>query len=444
MPENIMLQEAIEAVRKGQRGRARDLLTRLLRADQANPEYWLWMSAVVDSLKERVYCLQTVLQLDPNNIAARRGLVVLGAQPPEIILESRPLARRQWETPRQAAPGPGGVTGLLANPTGRYLALGGLALVLIGLVLGGTFAFGGGRPAALIPSRTYGPPSTFTPTPTLLPRLNPPSPTPASTFSGPTPLWMGLPATYTPTPLYVSTPHSVSEAFRSGLRAYGGGDWPKALTYFRQASQVEPGAADIQYYIGEAERFMGNAPEAKAAYDQAITINPGFAPSYLGRARARLALNPKEDIANDLQMAVTKDPRFGEAYLDWAAYWLNQGKAEAAINDLSAAEEWLPDSPWVPLYRAQAALLQGRNAAALDYARQANQIDVTLLPAYLTLGQAAIANQEFEAAARALETYVAYVSDNPTAWMVLGQSYLKAGQAEKALAALERALKIDE
>ena len=38
MADDKMLQEAKEAVAKGQRERARDLLTRLLRANQANPK----------------------------------------------------------------------------------------------------------------------------------------------------------------------------------------------------------------------------------------------------------------------------------------------------------------------------------------------------------------------------------------------------------------------
>ena len=82
MAENLMLQEAIDAIRQGQRRRARDLLTRLLRADQSNPEYWLWMSSVVDSLKERKYCLEMVLRVDPDNRQARQGLVMMGAVPP--------------------------------------------------------------------------------------------------------------------------------------------------------------------------------------------------------------------------------------------------------------------------------------------------------------------------------------------------------------------------
>ncbi len=64
MPEDVMLQEAVEAIRQGQRGRARDLLTRLLRADSSNAQYWLWMSSVVETPKEQIYCLQSILKVD--------------------------------------------------------------------------------------------------------------------------------------------------------------------------------------------------------------------------------------------------------------------------------------------------------------------------------------------------------------------------------------------
>ncbi|MBM3124301.1 MAG: hypothetical protein FJZ87_04410, partial [Chloroflexi bacterium] len=50
-------QEAVEALRRGERGRAKDLLTALLRADQGNANYWVWLSATMESTKERIYCL---------------------------------------------------------------------------------------------------------------------------------------------------------------------------------------------------------------------------------------------------------------------------------------------------------------------------------------------------------------------------------------------------
>ena len=72
MAEDTMFQDAIEALRLGDK--PRKLLTQLLKTDQGNAIYWLWMSAAVDNTKERIYCLQTAFKLDPENTTAKRGL----------------------------------------------------------------------------------------------------------------------------------------------------------------------------------------------------------------------------------------------------------------------------------------------------------------------------------------------------------------------------------
>src|SRR5512147_2564555 len=98
MAEDTMFQEAVDALRRGDKARARERLTLLLKAEQTNPTYWIWMSAAVDSAKERVYCLQTALKLDPENATAKRGLILLGALPPDENVQPFSLNRpREWE-----------------------------------------------------------------------------------------------------------------------------------------------------------------------------------------------------------------------------------------------------------------------------------------------------------------------------------------------------------
>ncbi|MCZ7551289.1 MAG: hypothetical protein M5U05_01680 [Anaerolineales bacterium] len=97
MPEDVMLHEAVEAIRQGQRARARDLLTRLLRADPNNVAYWLWMSSVVETAREQIYCLKSALKLEPNNPAVRQGLRLLGALPAEGEVKPTPPLEAQVE-----------------------------------------------------------------------------------------------------------------------------------------------------------------------------------------------------------------------------------------------------------------------------------------------------------------------------------------------------------
>ncbi|GAB4548576.1 MAG: hypothetical protein Kow0063_43520 [Anaerolineae bacterium] len=68
------LREGVTAARAGQRERARDLLMQVVERDEENVQAWLWLSSVVDSLDERETCLEKVLDLDPGNDAARKGL----------------------------------------------------------------------------------------------------------------------------------------------------------------------------------------------------------------------------------------------------------------------------------------------------------------------------------------------------------------------------------
>ena len=93
MTDSGMFQEAIDAISQGQVDRGKDLLSRLLRTYKENPEYWLWMSSVVDSTKEQIFCLQSVLRYDPENQAARRGLILLGALQAEDIVPIPPVRR---------------------------------------------------------------------------------------------------------------------------------------------------------------------------------------------------------------------------------------------------------------------------------------------------------------------------------------------------------------
>src|SRR4030067_2738045 len=139
MADDNMFQEAVDALRRGDRTRAKEQLTLLLKSEQTNVTYWIWLSAAVDSPKERIYCLQTALKLDPENAAAKRGLIVHGALPPDETVQPFPLSRpRAWEEKLLLAhekPKPKGWEAIKASPAirlGGFAALGGL---LIGAVV---------------------------------------------------------------------------------------------------------------------------------------------------------------------------------------------------------------------------------------------------------------------------------------------------------------------
>ena len=442
MSEGKMFQEAVEAIIQGDRTRAKDILSRLLRTDKENPEYWIWMSSVVDSSGEQIYCLQTALRLDPSNQTAKQGLILLGELSPEDKIEVEAPVRRLWEVDVRSvgeAP-PTGIRAIIANPIVRMLGFIGASVLVVGLILAGIF---GSRGSLFRPRLTITP-IAWTETPTNTPTLTPLVRSPTPTLEEWQPLWMMLEATYTPIPAYVNTPHPRIESYRAGLRAYERGDYDAMLDFMRQAAREEPDTPDTVYYIGEAYRLMGDYEQALQFYGDALGIDPSFAPAYLGRALARWAINPGAGILDDIDLAIEFDPDFGLAYLERVAYLLGKREADEALIDLETAEELISYDPVFYMYRAQAMLLLDENDLALQDALKAHRLDVTLLPAYLVLGQAYLANGQPEKALENLNTYSRYEEEDATFLAVLGQAYYFTEDYDEAIEILNLSLEMDD
>lgn len=442
MADDKMLQEAIEAVANGHRERARDLLTRLLRANQTNPKYWLWMSSVVESSKERVYCLQKTRQLEPGNRAAQLGLLLEGITPPGKNLRPVPIRPRNWQETYKTKPLESGskkISRLALYAGASVLVLG---FIIIG-VLGPRISQAGNHASA---------PLTVTPmfetlaaTATLLPTNTPRVITPTPTFIGPTPLWMFLESTYTPTPLYVTTPHPATEAYRAGIRSLHNGNYREMVFFMKQASQTEPDSADIQYFLGEAYLLSGEPENSLFAYEKAIELNKNFAPAYLGRARAMSAIQPDFDIEADLTQATVLDPNFAPAHLDLAAYYLSIGKYQRSLEAIESAANIIPESPLVYAYRSQALMHKGDFEGASEAAEKAYQLDQTILSIYQTLGELYLHSGNLGQAIHFLEIYLRYVKDDPDTWTAYGRALFESGdQIEQAMRAFDQAVNLDE
>ncbi len=93
MPSNLdldldaMLQSAIQHVKANRKAEARRLLEQIVSVDQMNEQAWLWLSACVETAEEQAICLENVLDINPNNQKARKGLQALQARrspPPSV------------------------------------------------------------------------------------------------------------------------------------------------------------------------------------------------------------------------------------------------------------------------------------------------------------------------------------------------------------------------
>jgi hypothetical protein len=74
-----ILQLGIEAARAGDKAEARELFRLVTREDPNNAQGWLWLAGVAEDREEKRVALEHVIQIDPSNDLARKGLAALGS-----------------------------------------------------------------------------------------------------------------------------------------------------------------------------------------------------------------------------------------------------------------------------------------------------------------------------------------------------------------------------
>ena len=138
-----LFREGIAAARNQDKATARDCFHAIIRRDDHNEKAWLWLASVLSDADERRAAFEKVLQLNPENQAAKRELAALttasAAQKSVAINDREGLFEDDAKTARAAA-----------GRRRSLLLLVALIVVLL-LVLVAVFALrGGGSPASAV------------------------------------------------------------------------------------------------------------------------------------------------------------------------------------------------------------------------------------------------------------------------------------------------------
>lgn len=412
------------AIEQGDRFQARDHLASLLEDNQDNVEYWLLMSTVVESQKERVYCLKKVLALDPRNRDARLGMILFGAQEAGKV-RTASLKKKDWikDVPDIRKKEPGKKEGRKRRYNYKQLKplVVGSLVILIGMILTGVFP---------------GTRSIFSPKLTITPMTWTPSVAPWEESGGtgtpepvdPNPIGKVLDRPYTATPVYVLTPHPGYETYNTALDAYRKGDFTTMLTYLRQTvKQLE--TADIVYLVGEAYYNLERYPQALEQYERALFVDSSFAPAYLGRALTSRIIDEDYDMKPDLDQALMLDPRFGQVYLERAKYFLEEGSFQLAFEDADQAIKFLPYSPLAHYYRAESLLGLRDYQEAQKSIQTALNLDINHVPTYLAAGRIRLEIGDLEESINLLSRYESHAANKPWEFYYsLGKAYYLTGE----------------
>ena len=435
-----LLAEGIDAARAGERGKAREKFTRLLRQDQKNEQAWLWMSSVVESDRERIYCLNNALKINPNNRTAKRGLALLGALPAELRAElDIEVVGVTMEADEKPKPPAKRRVAFRRSRRLENVLIGGVALLLIGVIglFIANFVFERIRLASIVPPTPVPPTATLTATatPTFTPT---PEIRTATSIANLTPLAQLLNLSFTPTPAPFALPFFPEESYSRGENAYNAGDYDTATRLFKDALSQNSKNYSAHYYLGEI--YLKNEDYNKAfnEFSSVLRLDPSFAPGHLGHGQANLGLggNP----LGDYDKARAADPQWVEPYIQSAVFYASRRNTTAAISELEAGRSLAPTNVAVLWRLAEQYLAVGRYddaRAALDLGKE---IDPSALDLYRVRAKLALALEDYSDAQEALNTYTAYQPGEAEGWTLAGEAYLGLGDPATALTHLDRAV----
>ncbi len=97
-----LLNQGIQAIRAGDKARGRELLLRVVAADERVEPAWLWLSAALDEPADQLIALENVLALNPTHAQALAGVATLRKKLGRASAEPSPPPAPMEATPPEA------------------------------------------------------------------------------------------------------------------------------------------------------------------------------------------------------------------------------------------------------------------------------------------------------------------------------------------------------
>jgi hypothetical protein len=136
------IKSAINLAKSGDKQSGKQLLIEVLKSDPQNEQAWLWLSACVDTLAEKKYCLEKVLAINPNNQDVLKALQSISNRQQvidnrkEMTLDGKSTSAKSHPSThaKQISPPNRTVINKAKRPVNMPLLLGGIGLFLICII----------------------------------------------------------------------------------------------------------------------------------------------------------------------------------------------------------------------------------------------------------------------------------------------------------------------
>ncbi len=197
-----------------------------------------------------------------------------------------------------------------------------------------------------------------------------------------------------PPPLVVKRPDRATRKKAEALHEKGADLWDgeqydpleKAIAFFSEAIQLDPGLVDAYYDRGNVYLELEEFTRAVADFSQAIRLNPQYADAYYDRGNAHAEMEEYRKAIADYNEAIRLNPEYADAFFDRGDAWLELKNTRRAIADFDKAIRLEPENADAHYARGNAYDEQGRTQLAIADYEKAIRLDPKHEDAYYDLG----------------------------------------------------------
>jgi tetratricopeptide (TPR) repeat protein len=125
-------------------------------------------------------------------------------------------------------------------------------------------------------------------------------------------------------------PRAIDAYFAIGVVAFDAGDYAKAATYFRQASELNPGLLPVQSQLAESLLYLGKAEETVAVLQKANPAVRQVPQNLVVLGQAYLQLKDYEKARQSFEAALVVKADLASAHYGLATALAQTGQREAA------------------------------------------------------------------------------------------------------------------
>lgn len=223
---------------------------------------------------------------------------------------------------------------------------------------------------------------------------------------------------------------SMEDAFDQGMVLFGGKQYDAAIPYFKKVISKDAANAEAYYHLGICYRETG-ATNAIDAFKAAIDIRPEYAEAYCHLGITYLRFNMREEAIKALKEALQLRPDYEEALLNLGITYALSKRYKSAVSVLEKAVEIFQDAK-AYYYLGYSYTQLKKHAKATRAFRDSVDMDPDFLEAYLGLGAAYGAVENWRLGIKILNRAVLMEPQNAEVHFLLGMLHLGNDDLESA------------